>query len=133
MLEGFRPYIVAPGSVSISFSKNGLGVSKAAVAKLRNSKFVKILLDTDQNRLAIQICEEEDAAATEFSKTPKPEGVRWNTKDLTQTIQRMLGKPIDGKELYRVEGTFVDDPDYPALIFDLKQATLSSDVSRETA
>lgn len=133
MLEGFRPYIVAPGTVSISFSKNGLGVSKAAVAKLRNSKFVRILLDTDQNRLAIQICEEDDAAATEFSKTTKPEGVRWNTKDLTQTIQKMLGKPIDGKELYRVEGTYVDDPDYPALIFDLKQAALSSDVSRETA
>ena len=125
MLEGFQPYILAPGSVSISFSKNGLGVSKAAVAKLRNSQFVRILLDNTNNRLAIQICDENDPAATEFSKTPKPEGVRWNTKDLIQTIQTMLGKPIDNKELYRIEGTYIDDPNQPALIFNLSEAECS--------
>lgn len=125
MLEGFRPYIVAPGSVSISFSKNGLGVSKAAVAKLRNSQFVKILLDNENNRLALQICDDNDPAATEFAKSSKPEGVRWNTKDLVQTIQRMLGKPIGNKELYRVDGIYIDDPDYPALIFDLNEAEKS--------
>ena len=122
MLEGFRPYIMASGSVSISFSKNGLGVSKAAVAKLQNSQFVKILLDNENNRLAIQVCDENDPAATEFSKTPKPEGVRWNTKDLVQTIQAMLGKPIDNKELYRIDGIYIDDPEYPALVFNLNDA-----------
>ena len=122
MLEGFRPYIMAPGSVSISFSKNGLGVSKAAVAKLQNSQFVKILLDNENNRLAIQVCDENDPAATEFAKTPKPEGVRWNTKDLIQTIQKMLGKPINNKELYRIEGTYIDDPNQPALIFNMNEA-----------
>ena len=133
MLEGFQPYILAAGSVSISFSKNGLGVSKAAVAKLRNSKFVKILLDTQTNRLAIQVCDENDVAATEFSKNQKPEGIRWNTRDLNQTLQKMIKKPVDEKQLYRIEGTYVEDENYPALIFNLNEAVLSNDVSRETA
>lgn len=124
MLEGFQPYLMAAGIVSISFSKNGLGVSKAAVAKLRNARFVKILFDMQNRLMAIQICDENDAAATEFAKSAKPEGVRWNTRDLTQTIQKLLGKPIDDKQLYRIEGTYIDDPQFPALVFDLKEAEL---------
>ena len=122
ILEGFQPYIIAAGSVSITFSKNGLGVSKAAVAKLRNSKHVKILIDGKGKRLAIQICDANDVAATEFSKSEKPEGVRWNTRDLNQTIQSMMGWPTDEKQCYKVEGVYVDDDDYPALVFDLKMA-----------
>ncbi len=120
-LEGFRPYIMAPGSLSISFSKNGLGISKAAVAKLRNSPFVKVLLDMQGNRFAIQVCEEDDEAATEFARSKKPEGIRWNTKDLTQTLQKMIGRPIDNKECYRFEGEYLDDDLYPALVFDLNE------------
>lgn len=120
-LPGFRPYILASGSPSISFSKNGLGISKAAVAKLRNSAFVKILLDTPNNRLAIQICDEDDPAATEFSRSNKPEGIRWNTKDLNQTLQKMIGQPTDNKECYRFEGEYLDDELYPALVFDLNE------------
>ena len=44
-LEGFQPYLVVAGSPSVSFSKNGVGISKAAVAKLCNSKFVRVLID----------------------------------------------------------------------------------------
>lgn len=120
-LTGFRPYMMAPGSLSISFSKNGLGISKAAVAKLRNSPFVKILLDVEGNRLAIQVCDEDDEAATEFAKTKKPEGIRWNTKDLTQTLQKMTRRPIDNKECYRFEGEYLEDELYPALVFDLNK------------
>ena len=83
-LAGFQPYFVVPGSASLSFSRNGLGVSKAAVAKLCNSKFVRILIDKPGKRLAIQVCEK--------------------------------------KQCYKVEGTYVEDEDGPALIFDLKDA-----------
>ena len=118
-LEGFRPYIIAAGSASISFSKNGLGISKAAVAKLRNSSFVKILLNTQNNHFAIQVCEEEDAAATEFAKSKKPEGIRWNTKDLNHTLQKMIGRPVSNGECYKFEGEYIEDENYPALVFDL--------------
>ena len=96
-LAGFQPYFVVPGSASLSFSRNGLGVSKAAVAKLCNSKFVRILIDKPGKRLAIQVCEENDPMATPFSKSDKPEGVRWNTKDLNQTILNMTGWTFDEK------------------------------------
>ncbi len=122
-LSGFQPYLLVAGSASISFSRNGLGVSKAAVARLGNSKFVRILIDGNGKRLAIQVCEENDPMATPFSKSEKPEGVRWNTKDLNQTILNMTGWTFDEKkQCYKVEGTYVEDEDGPALIFDLNDA-----------
>lgn len=122
-LSGFQPYLLVAGSASISFSRNGLGVSKAAVARLGNSKFVRILIDGKGKRLAIQVCEENDPMATLFSKSGKPEGVRWNTKDLNQTILNMTGWTFDEKkQCYKVEGTYVEDEDGPALIFDLNDA-----------
>ena len=72
-LSGFQPYLLVAGSASISFSRNGLGVSKAAVARLGNSKFVRILIDGKGKRLAIQVCEENDPMATLFSKSDKPD------------------------------------------------------------
>lgn len=122
-LSGFQPYLLVAGSASISFSRNGLGVSKAAVARLGNSKFVRILIDGKGKRLAIQVCEENDPIATPFSKSEKAEGVRWNTKDLNQTILNMTGWTFDEKkQCYKVEGTYVEDEDGPALIFDLNDA-----------
>ena len=124
-LEGFQPYLVVAGSASISFSKNGLGISKAAVAKLCNSKFVRVLIDAKGKHLAIQVCEEDDPMATPFAKSEKPEGIRWNTKDLNQTILNMTGWTFDdGNPCYRVDGVYVDDEDGPALIFDLNTAQL---------
>ena len=111
-LAGFQPYFVVPGSASISFSRNGLGVSKAAVAKLCNSKFVRILIDKPGKRLAIQVCKENDPMATPFS-------------NLNQTILNMTGWTFDEKkQCYKVEGTCVEDEDGPALIFDLKDAQI---------
>ena len=44
-----------------------------------------------------------------------PEGVRWNTKDLNQTILNMTGWTFDEKkQCYKVEGTYVEDEDGPA-------------------
>ena len=123
-LEGFVPYILASGPVSISISKNGLGVSKAAVAKLQNAPFVRILIDTKNNRLAIQVCDESDPAATVFSRSEKAEGLRWNTKDLNMTLRKMLGKPVENGECYRIDGDFIEDDHYPALIFDLNEANV---------
>ena len=117
-LEGFQPYLVVAGSPSVSFSKNGVGISKAAVAKLCNSKFVRVLIDAKGKRMAIQICAENDPLA----KSDKPEGIRWNTRDLNQTIQNMTGWTFDENQCYKVEGTFVDDEDGAALVFDLNEA-----------
>ena len=126
-LEGFQPYLVVAGSPSVSFSKNGVGVSKAAVAKLCNSRFVRVLIDAKGKRMAIQICAENDPLATPFAKSEKPEGIRWNTRDLNQTIQSITGWSFDeGNPCYRVEGTFVDDEDGAALVFDLNEAQLQT-------
>lgn len=118
-LDGFAPYLMTTGGATISFSKNGIGVSKTAVAKLKNSPHVKILIDRAGRRLAIQVCEADDPAATDFARTDKLEGTRWNSRDLNATIRQMTGWDVNNNKLYRVEGTYVHDDKYPALIFDL--------------
>ena len=125
MLEGFKPYIMAAGAPTITFSKNGLGVSKAAVAKLNNAKHVRILFDQSGKRMAIQVCNEDDFAAVEFAKSEKPEGARWNTRDLSVTIKKITGWSTDNDETYRIDGEFVEDEQHLALVFDFATAKRS--------
>lgn len=117
MLEGFKPYYMAAGAPSITFTKNGVGISKAAVAKLNNPQYVRILFDGPGRRMAIQVCDEHEPAAIEFARDSKAEGIRWNTRDLSATIKKMTGWSVDRGEKYVVDGEFVDG-EYPVLIFE---------------
>lgn len=123
MLNGFKLYYMAPGGHTITFTKNGLGFSKAVVAKMENPRFVKILFDKPGKRMAIQMCEESDDGATTFSRTEKPEGMRWNTRDLTATIRNITGWAVDDGQTYRVEGEWLEDQ--CAFVFDFTKATIS--------
>lgn len=118
MIEGFRPYYMAAGAPTITFTKNGVGISKAAVAKLNNSQYVQVMFDAEGKRMAIQACECNETAATEFAKDAKAEGIRWNTRDLNMTIRKLTGWTVDSHEKYIVDGEYIDG-EYPALVFDL--------------
>lgn len=122
VLDGFKTYYMASGTASITFSKNGLGVSKAAVAKLENSPHARILLDYSGKRMAIIRCSEDDDGAVRLARDNK-DGARWNSSDLCETIKRITGWAVDGKERYTILGDFVEHDGVPALIFDFSKAT----------
>lgn len=124
-LDGFRTYYMASGSPTITFSKNGLGVSKAAVAKLENSSFAKILFDYRGKRLAIVKCSESEDGSTRLARG-KRDGARWNSSDFVETIKHLTGWSVDHGERYTVIGEYIEHNNQPGLIFDLTKATLTT-------
>jgi hypothetical protein len=124
ILDGFRTYYMASGAPSITFTKNGLGVSKAAVAKLDNSPYVKILFDYDGKRMAIVKCLKNESGSAKFYREQK-DGARWNSADLSKTIKRITQWSINSGERYTINGDYVEYDGQPTLIFDFDKATIT--------
>ena len=120
MLDGFKVYFMAPGGQTVTFTKNGLGISKAVVAKMENPKHVKILFDKSRRRMAIQRCSEDTEGAVTFSKSENPEGLRWNTRDLSNTIKQISGWSVDDGQTYKIEGEWFEEDE--AFIFEFDKA-----------
>ena len=91
MLEGFKPISITSGVPTMTITKNGIGFNKSAILKIDGPKYVKVLLNSDKNMVAITPCDENDDYATAFAKSGiKTINVRWNSKDFTQTIASMM-------------------------------------------
>ena len=122
-LEGFKVYIPTTGDANLTLTKNGLGISKDTVSKLKCSAFVKVLLDYQGHRMAIVETSEDDPAKTEFAREGKNAGLRWNSRDLIKTLCQMNKWTLDNGEKYTIPGEYsVEDS---AMIFDFTQATCS--------
>ena len=67
--------------------------------------------------------EEGTPNGTEFYKQKKSEviSVRWNGKDLLNTLQDLMGWDLNKNGGFRVNGTHLKDED--AMLFDLNTAT----------
>ncbi|MDY4920930.1 MAG: hypothetical protein SO119_07675 [Phascolarctobacterium sp.] len=121
MLEGFEVYNMTIGTTSISISENGIGFSKAAVAKLNMAPYAKILIDRKGMRIAIQASVEKEDGSVPFYRNQKSGSVRWNNKELLKTLSQMM-KCDFNKKVYKIDGDYL--PDEKAMIFDLKNAVL---------
>lgn len=122
MLTGFEPLVIASGLPRISITKNGLSFNKASVEKMERASYVCALIDRSGRRIAIVPDEGEDAPnRMEFFKKGADisNGVRWNSGDLKQTIQGLMGWNLDVAG-YRVEGEY--DAENRAIIFNLDDA-----------
>lgn len=121
MLEGFRTLNLTIGIPSISVTINGIGFSKAAILKMGKPENVLLMIDEQGKRIAIQVCEENDEDATPFLKNKKNISVRWNNKDLLNTISKMMSWDLE-QTGYKVEGEYLNDE--KAMIFELEKATV---------
>jgi hypothetical protein len=122
MLEGFERIKLTKGLPSISITNNGITFNKTAIVKLGEPKFV-ILMKNDANKmLAVQVCDEDEPDKTIFLSSPDKKflSVRWNNKDLLNTIAKLMQWNLAVAKGYRVNGDYVDEE--RAMIFDLNQA-----------
>ena len=122
LLDGFTAFNFNEGVPYVSITNNGVTFNKAVVMKLGYPAHVLLLINDSTNQIALQSCDEsvENAVAFYREKESKVISVRWNGKDLLNTLQAMMGWDLKA-ESYRVDGTLLKED--RAMLFDLTKAT----------
>ena len=123
VLENFTAFNFNEGVPYASITSNGITFNKSVVMKLDYPEYVVLLIDEAGKRIAIQKCKAEIPNAVGFYKPKKSKAisVRWNGKDLLNTLQDMMGWELGKSGGFRVDGTHLKDED--AMLFDLNTAT----------
>lgn len=122
VLDSFVSYNFNAGVPYLSVTSNGMTFNKSVVIKLGYPKYVVLLVDAEGKRIAVQTCDDTTPNAVAFYKDKKSKviSVRWNGRDLLNTIQELTGWDLKQSSGYRVDGVFLKDEH--AMLFDLKDA-----------
>lgn len=122
MLEGFSAFDFSEGVPYASFTQNGITFNKSVTLKLGEPEYARFLINADAKQVAVQACEAGEKNATVFYR-PKASGalsVRWNARDLLNTLERIMGWNF--KEVsYRADGILLENE--RAIVFDLSKAS----------
>ena len=110
MFENFTAFNFNEGIPSISVTKNGLTFSKGVVMKMGYPEYVQLLINKPER----QIAAEKRANCGIIS-------IRWNQKDLLNTIANMMEWNLKDAS-YKIEGVFYASEN--AVLFDMNNATI---------
>lgn len=122
ILDNFTVFDFSEGVPYMSVTQNGMTFNKAVTLKLGYPEYARLLINADEKLIAVQACDEQDKNATIFYR-PKNSGalsVRWNARDLLNTLERIMGWNLR-EEGYRTDGIMLRDEH--AILFDLSKAT----------
>jgi hypothetical protein len=91
--------------------------------KLNYPEYVVLFIDANSRRIALQVCDERTPNAVMFYRPKKKNviSVRWNGRDLLNTIKSMMQWDLE-KESYRTEGELIQEEN--AMIFDLNNVSV---------
>ncbi len=122
LLDGFSTFNFDEGAPYVSVTKNGLTFNKGVIMKLGYPSHALLLINNDTKQLAIKVCDESTPNSAPFYKSNGKGilSVRWNSKDLLQTIKNLTGWDLE-MESYRAAGTLLREEN--AMLFDLSRAT----------
>ena len=122
VLDSFKPFNFNEGMPYVSITSNGMTFNKSVVMKMDYPEFVVLLIDEDSKRIAIKKCDSHTQNAAPFYKEKKSNviSVRWNGRDLLNTIQSMMEWDLD-KGGFRIDGLLLKEEQ--AMLFDLTSAT----------
>lgn len=121
LLEDFKPFNFSEGVPYVSVTNNGMTFNKSVIMKLDYPEYVVLLIDETTKRIAIQACTQETANAVSFYREKKSNilSVRWNGRDLLNTIQNLTGWNLSNGG-YRIDGALLKED--RAMLFDLNTA-----------
>jgi len=121
ILEGFKQFDFSEGVPYASVTQNGVTFNKSVVKKLGLPSKVVLLINEDNKQIAVQVRDENDEDAVQFYRPKKNNviSVRWNGRDLLNTLSEMMEWNLK-QASYRIEGHLLKDE--KAMLFDLKQA-----------
>ncbi len=122
LLENFKPFNFKEGVPCVSVTNNGITFNKSVIMKLDYPEYVVLLIDDKSKRIAIQTCTQKTPNAVAFYNKDKRSNtlnVRWNGRDLLNTLKNMMGWDLS-KCGYRADGMLLEDEH--AMLFDLSTA-----------
>lgn len=121
LLENFKPFNFSEGVPYVSVTSNGMTFNKSVIMKLNYPEHVVLLVDEDSRHIAVKVCSEDEPNAAPFYKEKKNNvlSVRWNGRDLLNTIQNMMGWNLS-KSGFRIDGVLLKEEQ--AMLFDLASA-----------
>lgn len=120
-LSNFTTFDFSEGVPYISITNNGITFNKSVIMKMKFPEYVKLLINETDKQIAVQVCSENTEKAVQFYKE-KANGVlsvRWNAKDLINTVARLTKWDLS-QISYRVNGVLI--PELDLMLFDLKEA-----------
>lgn len=122
ILDGFKPFNFNEGVPYVSITNNGVTFNKSVVMKLNYPEYAVLLIDEMDKRIAIQSCTADTPNAVQFYKPKKSNAisVRWNGRDLLNTLQALMGWQLQ-KQAYKVDGVLLKEE--RAMLFDLTNAS----------
>ncbi len=119
-LDGFKAFNFNEGVPSVSITTNGVTFNRSVLMKLGCPEYVVLLINEDTKQMALQVSNQDTPNAVAFYKGTKVSSVRWNMRDLLNTIRNMMEWDLQ-RSSYRVEGTLLKDE--KAILFDFSKAT----------
>ncbi|MBQ7118301.1 MAG: hypothetical protein IJN88_08830 [Clostridia bacterium] len=123
ILDGFVPFNFSEGVPYVSVTNNGVTFNKSVVMKLDYPRFVQLLINDTTKQIALLPCDETARNAVVFYKPKESKviSVRWNGKDLLNTLQDLMCWDLS-QEAYKIEGTFIKEE--RIMLFDFTQASV---------
>ncbi len=97
-MTGFKEFSFADGSPYVTITANGMNFNKAVVNKLNSCEYARLLINVQKSN---------------------NKSVRWNSKELLNTVSRMMEWDLS-KHGYRIDGIFA--PEDKLLLFNLSNA-----------
>ena len=123
LLDNFEPFNFNEGVPYVSITNNGMTFNKSVIMKLDYPERVRLLIDEETKRIAVQTCTQDTPNAAVFYNREKKSNtlsVRWNGRDLLNTIQEITHWDLS-KCGYRVDGVLLKEDQ--AMLFDLTHAS----------
>ena len=121
-LSKFKAFDFSEGVPYVSVTNNGLTFNKSVIMKMGYPAYVRMLTNEEDRQIALQVCNEKEEKAVQFYKE-KANGVlsvRWNSKDLINTVSRMCEWDLSNFS-YRINGTYIAEDNI--MLFELDKAT----------
>lgn len=122
-LEGFKAFNFNEGVPYVSVTSNGITFNKAVTLKLDKPEYAILLINEEEKQIAIKCAEKDEENAVQFYKerNSKVMSVRWNGRDLLNTIKAMMDWDLE-KQSYKIEGIYLKAD--KAMLFDFTKAIL---------
>ena len=123
LLDNFKPFNFNEGVPYVSITNNGMTFNKSVIMKLEYPERVRLLIDEETKRIAVQTCTQDTPNAAVFYNREKKSNtlsVRWKGRDLLNTIQEITHWDLS-KCGYRVDGVLLKEDQ--AMLFDLTHAS----------